>query len=152
MKDHTVMWLRIPVAPVDDSCIILITCWLHVKVALINNDQATEYTAQSPQEETLHSISCPVIKARMPQWQLESHLLSICTSETPTTPATFSLLKCTPSQYPLRTLPILAQLMWSKAADGDVWGRTKPVFLYGGVRKGGEKKLLLLSVLNSTTL
>lgn len=78
-------WLRVPLRVANDSCIILITCLFHVKakVAQINNGQATWYTAQSVREETLRSINCPIIKTGIPQWQLESHLLSICAPETP---------------------------------------------------------------------
>lgn len=64
----------------------------------------------------LYSIKWPIIKTGMPQWQLESHLLSICTPETPCLLFQKShsnchwlkllLLKCSrPSQYPLKTLP-----------------------------------------------
>lgn len=107
---------------------ILITCLSHVtaKVAPINNGPATWYTAQSVRE-TLHSINCPIIKTGMPQWQLESHLLSICAPETPSSLFQKShsnchwhnrwLLKCkSPSQYPLKTLHMLRQLMDSNAA------------------------------------
>lgn len=76
--------------------------------------------------------TCPIIKTRMPQWQLESHLLSICAHETPSPLFQKShsnchwhnlwLLKCSSrSLYPLKTLHMPRQLMDNKAAGGAVW-------------------------------
>lgn len=76
--------------------------------------------------------TCPIIKTRMPQWQLESHLLSICAHETPSPLFQKShsnchrhnlwLLKCSSRPlYPLKTLHMPRQLMDNKAAGGAVW-------------------------------
>lgn len=130
------MWRvwRVRLGGQNVSWIILITCLFHLtsKVALINNGLATWYLAQSFQEETPHSINCPIIKTRMPQWQLESHLLSICAHETPSPLFQKShsnchwhnlwLLKCSSrSLYPLKTLHMPRQLMDNKAAGSAVW-------------------------------